>query len=89
MLRSTVQLALALDIIVVNAHRWPNTQLDVLESMRFDLFGYNQHAAQKPLANGLTPCSLTFTPLDTPGQSNAADWIRNVCASTHLHVEIG
>jgi hypothetical protein len=58
------------------AYTWPNPQLDALESVRFDQSGYNAAGAVIPA--GLDPCTTPFSNDDTPGRSNAADWIRNV-----------
>lgn len=63
---------------------WPNPQLDALESMRVDQFGYAASVGGSLIAGGLTPCNKTFFPSDTPGRSNAADWIRNVRFSPTL-----
>jgi hypothetical protein len=59
-----------------SAYVWPNPQLDALEHYRFDQYGYN--ADDNAIPGGVTPCTSTFVFDDTPGRSNAADWIRNV-----------
>lgn len=64
----------ALSIAVSGQHTWPNPKLDELESLLYDQFGYNNNGI---VAGALRPCTL-FNFGDTPGRSNAADWIRTV-----------
>jgi hypothetical protein len=58
------------------AYTWPNPQLDALESLRYDQFGYNTRGTI--IFQGLTPCSKADRFDAVAGRSNAADWIRNV-----------
>jgi hypothetical protein len=53
------------------AYVWPSPQLDALEQLRYDQFGYNAAGA---MVGGLVPCTLAFSSDQTPGRSNAADW---------------
>jgi hypothetical protein len=55
----------------VAAYVWPSPQLDVLEQLRYDQFGYNAAGA---IVGGLSPCTSPFSFDETPGRSNAADW---------------
>jgi hypothetical protein len=57
------------------AYIWPNPQLDALESLRYDQYGYNRVGT---IIGGLTPCTTAFSFDNQQGRSNAADWIRNV-----------
>jgi hypothetical protein len=69
-------LALFLSLTPANAYVWPNPQLDILESLRFDLDnGF--------LPGFVQPCndfSFSLVPINgnLSGRSNAADWIRTV-----------
>jgi hypothetical protein len=64
---------------VTHAYIWPNPQLDALERLRYDQYGYNRVAV---IYQDITPCTTSFSPgRDTLGRSNAADWIRNACQS--------
>lgn len=57
------------------AYTWPSPQLDELESLHYDQGGYNAHGSI--FVGGVTPCTL-FLFGNTPGRSNAAEWIRTV-----------
>lgn len=58
---------------IVLAYKWPNPQLDELESQRYDRMGYNARA----LSEGVIPCDQ-FLLGETVGRANAADWLRTV-----------
>jgi hypothetical protein len=75
MIVSSIFVAAALSTLG-SAYIWPNPQLDALEHYRFDQYGYNADDNDFPV--GLTPCNRSFVTDNTPGRSNAADWIRNV-----------
>ena len=74
---SRLRLLVALSICgtLSTAYTWPSPQLDELESLHYDQAGYNAHGSI--FVGGVTPCTL-FLFGNTPGRSNAAEWIRTV-----------
>ncbi|KAJ7191162.1 heme peroxidase [Mycena haematopus] len=65
-------------LATVDAYIWPSPQLDALEAVRFDQFGFTTLGTS--LSTFITPCNLfafgTTAGGANSGRSDAADWIR-------------